>query len=103
MAGDTTAAAAVAPSATAASGNGGDAPAVAAAPVVELYVLGMNRSASLGQCRPWLAFFEQLPMSSVRDVCMVSSDESLSLWSKMLSSALYRLETTIPAALGRSS
>jgi len=34
---------------------------------------------------------------------MVFCHESLSLGSKTPSSALYRLETTIPAALGRSS
>jgi len=70
---------------------------------VSLYVLGMNRSASLGQCRPCFSFFEQVPMSSVRDVCMVSSNELLSKRSKTPSSALHRLETTIPTALGRSS
>ena len=70
---------------------------------VALYVLGMNRSASIGQCRPCVSFFEQVPMLSVRDACTVSSNESLSMGSKTRSSALYRLETTIPAALGRSS
>jgi len=68
-----------------------------------LHVLDMNMSESLGQCRPCVSFFEQVSTSSVRDVCMVFSYESLSIGSRTRSRALYRLETTIPAALGRSS
>jgi len=37
---------------------------------VVLYVLDKNMSASMGQCRPCVCFFEQMSTSSVSDVCI---------------------------------
>jgi len=63
----------------------------------------MEMSASVAQCRASLSFFEQVSTISLRVVCMVISDGSPSIGWKTRSSAMYRLETTIPAAFGEKS